>query len=69
MKVRKLIFLLAISSVALPATAQDSLGFGGIYNLPGLEVTATYNPVSPLAQRFTIEEVYRLPSTFYATER
>jgi len=50
-------------------SAQDTLSFGGIYDLPGAEVRAQYTPVSPLAQRFTIEEVYRLPGTFYDPAR
>ena len=50
-------------------TAQDTLSFGGIYDLPGAEVRAAYEPVSPLAQSFTVEEVYRLPSTFYDPAR
>jgi hypothetical protein len=52
-----------------PLHAQDTLSFGGIYELPGAEVRATYNPVSPLAQSFTIEEIYRLPGTFYDPAR
>ncbi|WP_273444605.1 TonB-dependent receptor plug domain-containing protein [Neolewinella agarilytica] len=50
-------------------SSQDTLSFGGIYDLPGAEVRAQYTPVSPLAQRFTIEEVYRLPGTFYDPAR
>ncbi len=52
-----------------PLLAQDTLSFGGIYDLPGAEVRASYTPVSPLAQSFTIEEVYRLPGTFYDPAR
>lgn len=52
-----------------PLFGQDTLSFGGIYELPGAEVRATYTPVSPLAQSFTIEEVYRLPGTFYDPAR
>ncbi|MEO0731195.1 MAG: hypothetical protein AAFZ52_00050 [Bacteroidota bacterium] len=54
---------------ATTLNAQDTLSFGGIYDLPGVEVRTTYVPVSPLAQRFTIEEVYRLPGTFYDPAR
>lgn len=53
----------------LQLTAQDTLSFGGVYDLPGAEVRASYRPVSPLAQSFTIEEVYRLPGTFYDPAR
>jgi hypothetical protein len=53
---------------ALSATAQDSLSFGGI-DLPGAEVRASYRQVSPLAQAFTIEEVRRLPATFFDPAR
>jgi len=49
--------------------AQDTLSFGGIYELPGAEVRVAYVPVIPLAQSFTIEEVYRLPGTFYDPAR
>ena len=59
-------FLLLTTTTLL---AQDTLSFGGVYDLPGAEVRATYTPVSPLAQRFTIEEVYRLPGTFYDPAR
>lgn len=52
----------------LPLAAQDSLSFGGI-DLPGAEVRARYVRVSPLAQAFTIEEVRRLPATFYDPAR
>ena len=50
------------------AYAQDTLSFGGI-DLPGAEVRASYLRVSPLAQAFTIEEVRRLPATFYDPAR
>ena len=60
-----LVFLL----LGCPLAAQDSLSFGGIYDLPGAEVRAVYTPVSPLARRFTVEEVYRLPGTFYDPAR
>ena len=56
-------------SALTPLLAQDTLSFGGVYDLPGAEVRSTYTPVSPLAQRFTIEEVYRLPGTFYDPAR
>lgn len=49
--------------------AQDTLTFGGVYDLPGAEVRATYTPVSRLASQFTVEEVYRLPGTFYDPAR
>ena len=49
-------------------SAQDTLSFGGV-DLPGAEVRATYRRVSPLAQAFTIEEVRRLPATFYDPAR
>ena len=63
-------YLLAfLLSTFLPLHAQDTLSFGGIYELPGAEVRATYTPVSPLAQSFTIEEIYRLPGTFYDPAR
>jgi hypothetical protein len=55
--------------VVQPVTAQDTISFGGVYELPQAEVRATYIPVSPLAQRFTAEEVYRLPGTFYDPAR
>ncbi len=48
--------------------AQDTITFGGI-DLPGAEVRASYRQVSPLAQAFTIEEVRRLPATFYDPAR
>ncbi len=51
------------------ATAQDTLSFGGVYDLPGAEVRATPLPVSRLARQFTVEEVYRLPGTFYDPAR
>ena len=60
---------LALLLLPLSLPAQDSLSFGGIYDLPGATVRAKYEPVSPLAKRFTIEEVYRLPSTFYDPAR
>ncbi|WP_173021475.1 hypothetical protein [Lewinella sp. W8] len=60
-----LLLLLAVQ----PLTAQDTISFGGVYELPEAEVRATYVPVSPLAQRFTVEEVYRLPGTFYDPAR
>jgi hypothetical protein len=56
-------------TVFTSAHSQDTISFGGIYDLPGAEVRATYTPVSPLAQRFTVEEVYRLPGTFYDPAR
>ncbi|WP_020567713.1 TonB-dependent receptor [Neolewinella persica] len=66
-------YFLALSLLSLfalsPLLGQDTLSFGGIYELPGAEVRATYTPVSPLAQSFTIEEVYRLPGTFYDPAR
>ncbi|PPK87325.1 TonB-dependent receptor-like protein [Neolewinella xylanilytica] len=62
---RLLVFCLFLS---LSVTAQDSLSFGGI-DLPGAEVRASYLQVSPLAQAFTIEEVRRLPATFYDPAR
>ena len=52
----------------LGLTAQDTLSFGGI-DLPGAKVRARYRRVSPLAQAFTIEEVRRLPATFYDPAR
>lgn len=64
--------LFLLISVIFPftfLTGQDTLSFGGVYDLPGAEVRSTYQPVSPLAQSFTIEEVYRLPSTFYDPAR
>ena len=60
---------LALLLAHLTVSAQDTLTFGGIYDLPGAEVRATARPVSALAQRFTIEEVYRLPGTFYDPAR
>ncbi|MEM6769770.1 MAG: hypothetical protein AAF597_04210 [Bacteroidota bacterium] len=48
---------------------QDTLSFGGVYDLPGAEVRATPLPVSRLASQFTVEEVYRLPGTFYDPAR
>lgn len=70
MKQRYLFFLFLLSFFPFsPLLAQDTLSFGGIYDLPGAEVRATYTPVSPLAQSFTIEEVYRLPGTFYDPAR
>ncbi|WP_187270898.1 TonB-dependent receptor [Neolewinella aurantiaca] len=62
-------FLPLLLSTLTPLLAQDTLSFGGIYDLPGAEVRASYTPVSPLAQSFTIEEVYRLPGTFYDPAR
>ena len=50
-------------------SAQDTISFGGIYDLPGAEVRSTYAPVSRLASQFTVEEVYRLPGTFYDPAR
>lgn len=47
---------------------QDSLSFGSI-DLPAATVSAGEIAVSPLAQRFTIEEVRRLPATFYDPAR
>jgi len=66
---RKTFCLLFLLLFTLALQAQDTLSFGGVYDLPGAEVRATYTPVSPLAQRFTIEEVYRLPGTFYDPAR
>lgn len=63
------LLLTLLLSTLTPLLAQDTLSFGGIYDLPGAEVRATYTPVSPLAQSFTIEEVYRLPGTFYDPAR
>ncbi|WP_157974449.1 hypothetical protein [Lewinella sp. IMCC34183] len=54
--------------LSVVALAQDTLTFGGI-DLPGAEVRATYRRVSPLAQAFTIEEVRRLPATFFDPAR
>lgn len=65
----RFIYLLLLACVFAPLYGQDSLTFGGVYELPGAEVRAEYKPVSPLAQRFTIEEVYRLPGTFYDPAR
>lgn len=66
----KQFYLLAFALCGLFSLhAQDTLSFGGVYELPGAEVRATYTPVSPLAQSFTIEEVYRLPGTFYDPAR
>ncbi|MEM9261859.1 MAG: hypothetical protein AAGA62_19610, partial [Bacteroidota bacterium] len=62
-------FVGAFAAFGPSSFAQDTLSFGGVYDLPGAEVRATYTPVSPLAQRFTIEEVYRLPGTFYDPAR
>ncbi|NJC26704.1 TonB-dependent receptor plug domain-containing protein [Neolewinella antarctica] len=67
MKIWQTIVVLGMTSACL--WGQDSLSFGGVYDLPGAEVRAQYQPVSPLAQRFTIEEVYRLPGTFYDPAR
>lgn len=61
--------LLLLLCLPLIVTAQDTLSFGGIYDLPGAEVRATATPVSRLASQFTIEEVYRLPGTFYDPAR
>lgn len=60
---------LLLLCLPLGLTAQDTLSFGGIYDLPGAEVRATTLPVSRLASSFTIEEVYRLPGTFYDPAR
>ncbi|MGB3799268.1 MAG: hypothetical protein WA952_05590 [Lewinella sp.] len=64
----RLRFLALCILLSFTATAQDSLSFGGI-DLPGAEVRASYLQVSPLAQAFTIEEVRRLPATFYDPAR
>ncbi|OAV42820.1 TonB-dependent siderophore receptor [Lewinella sp. 4G2] len=63
------LFALVLFCLSGSLTGQDSLSFGGSYDLPGAEVRAEYKAVSPLAQRFTIEEVYRLPGTFYDPAR
>jgi len=43
-------YLLAIALCGISLLpAQDTLSFGGIYDLPGAEVRAAYVPVSPLA--------------------
>lgn len=55
--------------LGLTANAQDTLSFGGVYDLPGAEVRATPLPVSRLASQFTVEEIYRLPGTFYDPAR
>ncbi|MBB4080921.1 hypothetical protein GGR28_003560 [Lewinella aquimaris] len=65
--IRSLLFVPAVLLTA-GLLAQDSLSFGGI-DLPGAEVRASYRKVSPLAQAFTIEEVRRLPATFYDPAR
>ncbi|MCP9234362.1 hypothetical protein [Lewinella sp. JB7] len=64
----RLLLLSALLFATLLLPAQDSLSFGGI-DLPGAEVRASYRQVSPLAQAFTIEEVRRLPATFYDPAR
>lgn len=61
--------LLIVLAVSGPVRAQDTLSFGGVYELPGAEVRAAPVPVSRLASRFTVEEVYRLPGTFYDPAR
>lgn len=62
-------YVLILLLTATGLVAQDTLTFGGVYDLPGAEVRATYTPVSRLASQFTIEEVYRLPGTFYDPAR
>ncbi|WP_116107268.1 TonB-dependent receptor plug domain-containing protein [Lewinella sp. IMCC34191] len=64
----RLRFLACCLLLSLAGFAQDSLSFGGV-DLPGAEVRASYLRVSPLAQAFTIEEVRRLPATFYDPAR
>ncbi len=66
MNPRHLAALFLLLPLLLPG--QDNLSFGGV-DLPGAEVRATYRRVSPLAQTFTIEEVRRLPATFYDPAR
>lgn len=61
--------LILLLLIGLTTHAQDTLSFGGIYDLPGAEVRATPLPVSRLASQFTVEEVYRLPGTFYDPAR
>ncbi|NJB87260.1 hypothetical protein GGR26_003040 [Lewinella marina] len=58
------LFLLLATALA----GQDTLAFG-VIDLPGAEVRASYRSVSPLAQVFTIEEVRKLPATFYDPAR
>jgi hypothetical protein len=65
---RVTLFGLLLLLTGLTVGAQDSLSFGGI-DLPGAEVRASFRQVSPLAQAFTIEEVRRLPATFYDPAR
>lgn len=62
------LFPLLFCLFSVAAVAQDTITFGGI-DLPGAEVRASYRQVSPLAQAFTIEEVRRLPATFYDPAR
>ena len=69
MRIFPSLLLPLLLTVFTSAHSQDTISFGGIYDLPGAEVRATYTPVSPLAQRFTVEEVYRLPGTFYDPAR
>ncbi len=64
----RLLTALGFCLITVFLSAQDSLSFGGI-DLPGAEVRARYQRVSPLAQAFTIEEVRRLPATFYDPAR
>ena len=68
MRLYLLLFLLLILLPCTRVLAQDSLSFGSV-DLPEATVSAGVKAASPLAQRFTIEEVRRLPATFYDPAR
>lgn len=65
--IRSLLYCILLAAGGI-LVGQDSLNFGGI-DLPGAIVRAEYRRVSPLAHAFSIEEVRRLPATFYDPAR
>ena len=65
---KKVYLATALTLLLLRLAAQDTLSFGSVA-LPEATVSARARAVSPLAQGFTVEEVRRLPATFYDPAR